>query len=1237
MSTEELPRATRSFYAGPANPMYKLFGPTPFASNGGMAVGMLKGMGIAYGIGMIGSMIGDIVAQATEYDNTMKTVESILASHTKDTNFAERFASMQATVRRIGVQTKYKVTEVAEAAKFLAMAGLAVDEISTAMPSIANIALIGDTELGQTADMVTNIMTAYNMQAHQMAWASDVMTNTFTMTNTTLTEIAESFKYSASLLSAAGISFEESTAAIGILGDAGIKGSQAGTTLRTIMANIVKPTRKQKKVWDAVGIKTVDDNGEQRDLIDIFRDINKADLSVADFYGMFHKTAAQGAVALASHVEKWNNVVHENFLSEGMAAKLAEEKKNTLQGLWAQLTSMITEDGVTAFQPLHGLIRDSLKSAVQWLDTDEARNIFKETFRTVGQFGEMIVKGTGMIMKTLAPFKDYLLWFAKFQLMTWPFLSIFKFVKPMLTTLTALSGVGLRLTGVFRGLGAAIVGVGKAGALSALTVSAAPLKQLFSFTGPGRGPILTHTQAGGINAKVIPFLPAVESEHLNRRGQEYLIQRQREVAAGKRDWSAFGKTKRFMGMASVAGKQLVGIGGTALGGLGTYMAMDNAINGGNPWITAGYTAAGIAAMAGPWGMLIGAVLGTTTYIIDLWNKSKDAVDKMNQELANMAGRYDNENSPVMRYLKYVFKQHSDINDVIRDRLSLYKEELEALGAAPTVKGDEWGGKQRKHYLELFDDMWNNALIDKRGLKVADLWNKAVDGKTHSSYAAGQLTWRLPDGTTKVMRGSEGLNIVAQEAATLMQMLNGEGNQKLFEAFSKNIGMAGSMDELRKVVARFNNQYGPRAWAGKPEFADGSLSPSKAALLTMDEAISATTMRAYYSMIAPEIQQMAFARQEYLKGLRSGNLTESTLLANFAAISPSKESNALAAMARNGFDNYITAAGFKSGRISSYYAPNGQYVNEKAAATMLGKEMDKILRAISLEPEQVREMESVRILKKRAEIVNEAVKMTLNNVAISDELSRKISSIFDGAEEAVKAASPKKITDSISAGVQDSIRLMRSDTVARMDTVLDTTKVKMKELSDSIAGVGGSVDSTMIKLYPWLSMRFTQYHQESPYPTPRLQKFGAPLYPAPPGGFKPKPNLKPNIMVALTKGIWNKDDDKKVDDALAEMRKANKNRKALLGEDINAENDENGTGDSRNGGGGVSRDSYKSHYKDHSPMPKQVIVKIENLMNVDRIDLSKEDNRMVVDNIKEQLAQALLDAVSSSSASLAEQS
>lgn len=152
--------------------------------------------------------------------------------------------------------------------------------------------MVGDTELGETADVVTNIMTAYNIAPNKMRNAADIMTNTFTMSNTTLTEIAEAYKYAASLLSAGGISFEEATAAIGVLGDAGIKGSQAGTTMRTIMANVANPTKKQQEGWDEIGVSLTDKSGKRKDLLQVFQELHDKNLDVDAFYRIFHKTAA---------------------------------------------------------------------------------------------------------------------------------------------------------------------------------------------------------------------------------------------------------------------------------------------------------------------------------------------------------------------------------------------------------------------------------------------------------------------------------------------------------------------------------------------------------------------------------------------------------------------------------------------------------------------------------------------------------------------------------------------------------------------------------------------------------------------------------------------------------------------------------------------------------------------------------------------------------------------------------
>lgn len=444
------------YRATPNNLGYKLLGPTPFTSNGGMAVDMLKGMGVAYGIAGIGQFFSNIVNDSAEYDNTMQTVENILKSHDKRNNFSNRFTQMSNTIRQVGIQTKFKVTEVADAAKFLAMAGLSVEDINSAIKPISNIALVGDTELGETADLVTNIMTAYNMQSHQMRKASDIMTNTFTMTNTTLPEIAEAYKYSASLLSAGGIGFEEATAAVGVLGDAGIKGSQAGTTMRTILNNIINPRGKyRKQAWEDTGIQKFDKNGQVRSLAEIFTELAAQDLPVDQYYRLFDKTAAQGAVALASHVEKWNEVVEENFMSQSMAEKLADKKKNTIKGLWAQLTSSVTDDGVTAFKGIEGDIKNILRNITNWLQQTHTQELMSGLFDSFKDFVDIILDVTKYFYKFYSMFGFAIKWLIQFQLYMWP---VIKTVTTLKTAFMGLMAV-TRLASGIRTLSAAFLGL----------------------------------------------------------------------------------------------------------------------------------------------------------------------------------------------------------------------------------------------------------------------------------------------------------------------------------------------------------------------------------------------------------------------------------------------------------------------------------------------------------------------------------------------------------------------------------------------------------------------------------------------------------------------------------------------------------------------------------------------------------------------------------------------------------
>lgn len=439
--------------SGSGNLSYKLLGPTPLTNNGGMMVNMLKGMGVMYGISGVGSLISNIVSSSADYGNTMTLTRGILQTTDKDKEtFGGRFSSMEKTIRDIGVKTKYTVTEVADAARFLAMSGMDVDRLKASMPHIANIALVGDTDLGETADLMTNVMSAYEIPTKQMARVSDIMTNTFSMSNVTLPEIAEAFKFSASLFKAGDVDFSEAVAGIGILGDAGIKGSTAGTSMRTILSNLVHPRGKAKqaawKKWqEETGISIYNKDGKLNSLVEIFKGLTPDKVSLAEYYGLFDKTAAQAAVALGAHVDKWEAVTKQNKGSHGLAATRAEEMQNTVKGLWAQLTSAVTEAGLKNFQgSTENWIKDVLRDATAWVKSDEGLATFKELFEVAKEFLVALKDITAFYKRLFldTPFGQMTMMWMKLQLAIWPVVKAFQAFKT----------IGLSVMGIVRSLGA---------------------------------------------------------------------------------------------------------------------------------------------------------------------------------------------------------------------------------------------------------------------------------------------------------------------------------------------------------------------------------------------------------------------------------------------------------------------------------------------------------------------------------------------------------------------------------------------------------------------------------------------------------------------------------------------------------------------------------------------------------------------------------------------------------------
>lgn len=431
ITKSNIPASTaRQVGAGHSTYLYpstrQVLGPT-YANTGTNVAGeMIKGMGIAYGLSSLMSGVTSVFRDASTYDNIAKTTKNILQTHDKKVGFEARFNEMNQLMRQVGVETKYTAPQVASAGKFLAMAGYDVDQIKHAIRPISDIALVGDTDLGETADVVTNIMTAYKIPAKQMDNTADILTMTFTKTNTTLLELAESFKYAGTVAHQSGLDFETASAAFGVLGDAGIKGSHAGTTLRMMLLNMMNPTKRGQEAWDILGINTKDKNGNLRNLSDILSDLHEKQqtMSAGDFSTlinkMFRVTAAPGALALINNVAKMQEVTGLNKKSMGLASDLADEKKNTIQGLWYQMTSAFTETGMQGFEQMQGVIRDFLQRMIELMKSTEFATALRNAMDMFLKIANVIVGVFKGIMNvwnwTPDWIKNGIVWFVKVQM-----------------------------------------------------------------------------------------------------------------------------------------------------------------------------------------------------------------------------------------------------------------------------------------------------------------------------------------------------------------------------------------------------------------------------------------------------------------------------------------------------------------------------------------------------------------------------------------------------------------------------------------------------------------------------------------------------------------------------------------------------------------------------------------------------------------------------------------------------
>ena len=309
---------------------------------------------------------------AGDFEAGMSEVSAITGATGKDMEALEQQA------RQLGATTKFSATDAAEGMKYFGMAGYKTDQIMSALPATLNLAAAGGTDLGIACDIVSDAMTGLGMSADQTGKFTDIMAATITNANTNIELMGETLKYAGPVAGTLGIEMSDLSVAIGLMGNAGIKGSQAGTALRGGLTNLIKPTDQIADAMLKYGVELLKNEDGTINLMDsivLLREqlgsLDQATQAQA-LATIFGKEAMSGWAAIVNASETdFNKLAEAIANSEGKASEMASTMQDNLKGSIDNMKSAFEGVMITIGERLIPIFRslvDGITSLFTWFN-----------------------------------------------------------------------------------------------------------------------------------------------------------------------------------------------------------------------------------------------------------------------------------------------------------------------------------------------------------------------------------------------------------------------------------------------------------------------------------------------------------------------------------------------------------------------------------------------------------------------------------------------------------------------------------------------------------------------------------------------------------------------------------------------------------------------------------------------------------------------------------------------------
>ena len=286
--------------------------------------------------------IKDTMSTFMDFEQGLSNVQAVSQAT------AEELAILRDEAKRLGAETAWSAVQVTEAQTLLAQAGFTVQETIAALPGLLDMASAEGMDLADATDIAAGTLRAFGLAAEEATHVADVLALSATATNSDIAGLGEAMKYVGPAANALGVDLEQTAAAIGMLSNANIKGSQAGTTLRAALTRLAKPSSEAAKLMSALGFEAFDAHGNMLPLDQVIRNLQTSTAALTSeqranaMATIFGQEAMSGMLALVEQgPDALKELTDSLYNADGAAKQMAETKLDNLAGAITILQSAV--------------------------------------------------------------------------------------------------------------------------------------------------------------------------------------------------------------------------------------------------------------------------------------------------------------------------------------------------------------------------------------------------------------------------------------------------------------------------------------------------------------------------------------------------------------------------------------------------------------------------------------------------------------------------------------------------------------------------------------------------------------------------------------------------------------------------------------------------------------------------------------------------------------------------------